>query len=87
MIDISASGFVPGSTDIRYDYKIQVGDNGEILKVSPINSQLNDVIEVKELPVFKVISETGYGARLKARLKPRQDYQGPVKQQIDCISK
>jgi len=48
---------------------------------------LNDVKEVQELPVFKVISETGYGAKLKARLKQRQQYQGPVKQQIDCITK
>ena len=92
VIDISRDGFVPvpGSTaDIpeNIQYQIQVGNNGEIIKVSPINSQLNNVIEVKELPVFKVISETGYGAKLKAILKQRQDYQGPVKQQIDCISK
>jgi hypothetical protein len=86
VIDISTTGFVPG-TETRVEYKIQVGNNGEIIKVLPINSQLNDVKEVKELPVFKVISETGYGAQLKARLKPREEYQGPVKQQIDCISK
>lgn len=87
VIDISASGFVPGTTDTRVEYQIQVGNNGEIIKVSPINSQLNNVKEVRDLPVFKVISETGYGAKLKARLKPRQEYQGPVKQQIDCIGK
>lgn len=87
VIDISESGFVPGTTDTRVEYQIQVGDNGEIIKVSPINSQLNNVKEVRDLPVFKVISETGYGAKLKARLKPRQEYQGPVKQQIDCIGK
>ena len=95
VIDISTTGFVPGTetrgfvpgTETRVEYQIQVGNNGEIIKVSPINSQLNDVKEVEELPVFKVISETGYGAKLKARLKPRQQYQGPVKQQIDCISK
>jgi len=67
-------------------YKIQVGENGEIIKVSPINSQLNNVSEVSELPVLKVLSQSGYGARLKAKLRRRVEYQGQIKQQIDCIS-
>lgn len=69
-------------------YKIEVGTtNGEIFKVFPINNQLNNVQEVTDLPILKVKSQTGYGATLKARLKPRPKYQGEIKQQIDCISK
>ena len=68
-------------------YKIEVGSNGDIAKVFPINSQFNNVIEVDELPVPKVISATGSGAQLKAKLKQREDYQGEIKQQIDCIGK
>ena len=76
-----------GITTSPISYKIQVGSNGDIAKVLPINSQLNNVLEVEDLPVLKVISATGYGATLKAKLKPRKQYQGEVKQQIDCIGK
>ena len=72
------------------EYKIEVDtDNGtgQIIRVFPINSENNNVTEIKDLPVLKVKSQTGYGATLKARLKPRKQYQGEVKQQIDCISK
>ena len=72
----------------KTEYKIEVGTtNGEIVKVFLINSQTENVIEVEDLPIFKVISETGYGAILKGRLKTRPQYQGQVKQQIDCIGK
>jgi len=72
------------------EYKIEVdtvNKTGQILRVFPINSENNNVIEVKDLPELKVKSQTGYGAILKSRLKPRKQYQGEVKQQIDCISK
>lgn len=69
------------------EYKIQTTPNGEIFKVFPINSQNDNVTEIKDLPDLKVNSLTGYGATLKARLKPRKQYQGQVKQQIDCITK
>lgn len=69
------------------EYNIQVGLNGEIIRVFPINSNLNNVEEVKESPEFVIKSSTGYGATLKANLKPRPQYQGEIKQQIDCISK
>jgi len=68
-------------------YKIQVGPNGEIYKVFPINSNLDNVQEVSETPEFIVQSSTGYGAILKPKLKVRPQYQGEIKQQIDCISK
>ena len=79
-------GTTPGTTPVDIQYAVNVGDNGEIVSVSPINSQLNNVVEIKELPVFKIISKTGYGAKLKAKLKPRQEYQGSIKEQIDCIT-
>lgn len=69
------------------EYNIQVGENGEIIRVFPINSNLNNVAEVKDLPDLIIKSSTGYGATLKAKLKPRPEYQGEIKQQIDCISK
>jgi hypothetical protein len=72
------------------EYKIEVdttNKTGQILRVFPINSENNNVTEVKDLPALKVKSLTGYGATLKATLKPRKQYQGEVKQQIDCISK
>lgn len=70
------------------EYRVEVGTtNGDIIKVYPINSQNFNTVEVKNLPILKVKSPTGYGATLKAKLKPKQTYQGEVKQQIDCITK
>jgi hypothetical protein len=72
----------------KVEYKIEVDtNNGQIARVFPINSQNDNVVEVKDLPILKVKSQTGYGATLKARLKPRKEYQGQIKQQIDCISR
>jgi hypothetical protein len=72
----------------KVEYKIEVDtNNGQIARVFSINSQNDNVVEVKDLPILKVKSQTGYGATLKARLKPRKEYQGQIKQQIDCISK
>lgn len=73
--------------DQNVEYSIRVGPDGEITKVFPINSNLNNVIEVNDLPNLVIKSSTGYGATLKARLKPRPEFQGQIKQQIDCISK
>lgn len=69
------------------EYNIEVGENGEIIKVFPINSELNNVNEVVDLPDFNISSQTGKGALLTAKLKPKPKYQGEIKQQIDCISK
>jgi len=71
----------------KVEYKIEVDINGQITRVFAINSQNDNVVEVKDLPILKVKSQTGYGATLKARIKPRKEYQGQIKQQIDCISK
>jgi len=89
----SGTGYTNNDTVIdtnnpEVEYKIQVGTtNGDIVRVLPINSETSNVTEVKDLPLLKVRSQTGYGATLKAKLKPRREYQGKVKQQIDCISK
>jgi len=71
------------------EYKIEVSPEGEgeIVKVLPINSETTNVVEVKDSPELRVRTRRGYGAVLKARLKPRETYQGAVKQQIDCISR
>jgi len=71
----------------KTEYKIQVGPNGEIFKVLSSNSALSDVDveEIKELPELIIKSSTGYGAILKPQLKPRPEYQGEIKQVIDCV--
>lgn len=56
--------------------------NGNILKVDPLN-----IVSVTELPVLTVISENGTGAILSPVLDSRPEYQGQVKQVIDCITK
>ena len=58
--------------------------------VAPDSTIIN-VPEVTEFPVLTVVSKdgspsTGFGAILRAQLKPRPPYQGEVKQVIDCIS-
>ena len=62
----------------EYDVKIQ---NGAITKVRPITT-----IAVDAVPQLRVRSSTGFGALLFANIDERPDYQGEVKQVIDCIS-
>ena len=62
----------------EYDVKIQ---NGAITKVRPITT-----IAVDAVPELRVRSSTGFGALLFANIDERPDYQGEVKQVIDCIS-
>ena len=54
---------------------------GSIIKVTPINSK-----DITDIPVLEVISDTGSGALLSANLGVRPDFQGEVKQVIDCIT-
>jgi hypothetical protein len=56
--------------------------NGAILKVDPLN-----IITTTELPILTVISAEGSGAILSPILDTRAEYQGEVKQVIDCITK
>ena len=62
----------------EYDLRIQ---NGAITSVSPITT-----IAVDAVPELRVRSSTGFGALLFANIDERPDYQGEVKQVIDCIS-
>ena len=62
----------------EYDVTIQ---NGAITKVKPITT-----IAVDAVPQLRVRSSTGNSALLAANIDERPDYQGEVKQVIDCIS-
>lgn len=75
--------FDENNPDIKYQPKIL---DGVIVEVLKINTDITNLVEVKDLPNLKVRSKKGYGAILKARLKAKETYQGEVKQQIDCIS-
>ena len=62
----------------QYDVQIK---SGSIIKVTPINS--NDVTDI---PILRVISGTGSDAALYPNLDTRPDFQGEVKQVIDCVT-
>ena len=75
------SGYEKGDTvtddfDNEYDVKIS---SGAIVKVTPINSK-----DITDIPTLTVKSTTGSGALLKANLDIRPEFQGEVKQVIDC---
>ena len=68
-----------------------IDSNGKLLNVIPPNSATNNVKEVTEFPVLSITgpngeSTTGFGAILSAQLTPRPEYQGEIKQVIDCIT-
>jgi len=54
---------------------------GSIIKVTPINSK-----DITGFPEISVKTATGSGALLSANLGPRKEYQGEVKQVIDCVT-
>ena len=60
--------------------------DGRILNVIPPNSELSNLEPVTDLPELTIQTSTGSGAVLKAQLSPRPEYQGEIKQVIDCIS-
>jgi hypothetical protein len=61
------------------EYNVVV-DNGSIVSITPIN--INDITD---LPIIRVISKTGSGAKLKPVFGFRTPFQGEVKQVIDCV--
>ena len=61
-------------------------DSGRILNVIPPNSVTTSVQEINELPELTISSSTGFGAILKAQITARPEYQGEIKQVIDCIT-
>ena len=77
------SGYQDGDTVIDNqgnEYEVQV-NLGSIIKVTPINSK-----DITDIPVLEVQSDTGSGALLAANLGVRPDFQGEVKQVIDCVT-
>ena len=67
------------------EYEKFLDEKGRFLNVIPPDPTMNDLEPYDTLPELEVISETGTGALLKPQLAPRPEYQGKVKQVIDCI--
>ena len=67
-------------------YEKFLDEQGRILNVIPPNPATNNLESFTTLPEIEIISSTGTGALLKAQLNPRPEYQGEVRQVIDCIS-
>ena len=67
-------------------YEKFLDEQGRILNVIPPNPATNNLESFTTLPEIEIISPTGTGALLKAQLNPRPEYQGEVRQVIDCIS-
>ena len=77
------SGYQDGDTvidNLGNEYNVQV-NLGSIIKVTPINSK-----DITDIPVLEIQSDTGSGALLSANLGVRPDFQGEVKQVIDCVT-
>jgi hypothetical protein len=90
------------STDIATDqfgnsYSIEVFE-GSVIKAQPINTTRTtetvgtvetsaDIIQVNDLPIITIESNTGSGAILKPILNTvPTEFQGEVKQVIDCVT-
>ena len=67
-------------------YEKFLDEQGRILNVIPPNPETNNLESFTTLPEVEIISSTGTGALLKAQLNPRPEYQGEVRQVIDCIT-
>ena len=63
-----------------------IDENGKLLNVIPPNPENNNVEPVTVTPEIFISTSTGSGAVLKAQLSPRPEYQGEIKQVIDCIT-
>ena len=68
------------------EYTMILDDGGRIINVIPPNPEITNVKEVKDLPELTVTSSTGFGAVLKAQISARPEFQGEIKQVIDCIT-
>ena len=67
-------------------YEKFLDEQGRILNVIPPNPETNNVETFSTLPELSILTTTGSGAIIKGQLAPRPDYQGEVKQVIDCIT-
>ena len=68
------------------EYNMFLDDGGRIINVIPPNPEITNVKEIKDLPELTITSSTGFGAVLKAQLGIRPEFQGEIKQVIDCIT-
>ena len=68
------------------EYTPLVDATGRIVSVIAPNNMQNNVSEIIDFPQLTIRTESGEGAVLRAQLKPRPEYQGEVKQVIECIS-
>ena len=62
------------------EYKTQIY-NGSVINVQPIN-----IVSITDLPILTIKSNTGSGAILKPIFGLKPEFQGEVKQVIDCIT-
>jgi len=67
-------------------YEKILDTNGRILNVIPPNAKLDNVLPVIGFPVLNIETSNGYGAIIRPQIAPRPDYQGEIKQVIDCIT-
>ena len=61
------------------EYNVVI-DNGSIVSITPIN-----ISDITDLPILRVVSKTGSGAKLKPVFGFRTSFQGEIKQVIDCV--
>ena len=61
------------------EYSVVI-DNGSIVSITPIN-----ISDITDLPILRVVSKTGSGAKLKPVFGFRTSFQGEIKQVIDCV--
>ena len=61
------------------EYNVVI-DNGSIVSITPIN-----ISDITDLPILRVVSKTGSGAKLKPVFGFRTSFQGEVKKVIDCV--
>jgi len=67
-------------------YTVFLDENGRILNVIPPDPERVNVEPVTEQPELTITTSTGFGAILRAQILPRPEFQGEVKQVIDCIT-
>ena len=67
-------------------YEKFLDESGRILNVIPPNPETTNVEAITEFPEITIETSTGFGAILKAQILPRPEYQGEIKQVIDCIT-
>ena len=67
-------------------YTVNTDDSGRITSVTIPSTTFANTKVYNKTPRINIRTSTGFGAIVKPRLAIRPDYQGEVKQSIDCIS-